>query len=283
MDGILLINKEQDWTSRDVCNRCQNIFSTKKVGHTGTLDPFATGLLVVTLNKANKIAQFLDDYTKTYVAVLKLGSKTSTGDVTGEVIDTKEVPALNEDNIKEILSKFVGEIEQVPPMTSAVHHEGRKLYELYYEGKTVEREKRKAFVYDIKLISFNEDEIVFEATVKRGTYIRVLGEDIAEKLNTFGHLTSLNRTKIGPFDVKDARKIGEITKDINLISIYDALSFIPTYKVYGDVIKKVKDGMRLTLREYSSDFVFVASGDNEPIAIYEKSEPGKYKCRRGLW
>lgn len=283
MDGILLINKEQDWTSRDVCNRCQNIFSTKKVGHTGTLDPFATGLLVVTINKANKIAQFLDDYTKTYLAVLKLGIKTSTGDNTGEEVIKKEVPSISEDQVNNVLNKFIGEIDQIPPMTSAVHHDGRKLYELYYQGIEVEREKRKAFVYNLKLISINGDEITFEATVKRGTYIRVLGEDIAESLNTVGHLTSLRRTKIGPFDVKDAKKINEVTKEENLISIYDALSFIPTYKVYGDVIKKVKDGMRLTLREYSSDIVFVASTDNEPIAIYEKVEEGRYKCRRGLW
>ena len=283
MDGILLINKEQTWTSRDVCNRCQNIFSTKKVGHTGTLDPFATGLLVVTINKANKISQFLDDYVKTYVATLKLGEKTATGDVTGEIIQTSEIPSLTEETIKNVLNNFIGEIEQVPPMTSAVHHEGRKLYELYYEGQTVEREKRKVFVHDIKLISFENNIITFECSVSKGTYVRVLGEDIAEKLGTVGHLTSLNRTKIGPFSVENATKIHDVKKDEKLFSVYDALSFIPTFKIYGDLIKKVKDGMKLSLREYDSEYVFVCTTENEPIAIYERFEIGRYKCKRGLW
>jgi tRNA pseudouridine55 synthase len=283
MDGILLINKERDWTSRDVCNRCQNIFSTKKVGHTGTLDPFATGLLIVTINKANKISQFLDDYTKTYVATLKLGNKTSTGDNTGEIIETKDIPTLNKEKIEEVLSSFVGEIEQIPPMTSAVHFEGRKLYELYHEGIIVDRPKRKVNVFDIKLVSFKEDEIVFECSVSKGTYIRVLGEDIAAKLNTVGHLTLLNRTKIGPFCIKNATKIHDVTKDIKLFSTYDALSFMNVYKVDGDLIKKVKDGMKLTFREFDSQYVFVCTKDNIPLAIYERFVENKYKVKRGLW
>lgn len=283
MDGILLINKEKGWTSRDVCNRCQNIFDTKKIGHTGTLDPFATGLLVITVNKANKICQFLDDYKKTYVATLKLGSKTQTGDNTSEIIASKDFKTYTKEEIISVLESFVGDIFQVPPMTSAIHHEGRKLYELYYEGVEVEREKRKVTVYDINLISYENDEIVFSCSVSKGTYIRTLGEDIALKLDTYGHLTNLFRTNIGPYDVKDAKKISEVKRDENLLSTYSALSFMSSYCLEDDMVKKVKDGHWLTLPEYKDELIFVHTKDLTPIAIYERAKENKYKCRRGLW
>ena len=183
MDGLILIDKERNWTSRDVCNVCQKKFNTKKVGHTGTLDPFATGLLVVTINKANKICQFLDDFPKTYIASLKLGEKTTTLDLTGEIICSKNPSEHTKEEIIEVLNSFLGEIEQIPPMTSAIHYKGRKLYEYAHEGIDVEREARKVNIYDISLLDYQDDTIVFSATVSKGTYIRVLGEDIASKLN----------------------------------------------------------------------------------------------------
>lgn len=283
MDGLILINKEKDWTSRDVCNVTQRIYSTKKVGHTGTLDPFAEGLLLVTINKANKIAQFLDDFTKTYVATLKLGQKTNTLDLTGEIIETKEVPELSEEKIIEALNCFKGKIKQIPPMTSAIHYKGRKLYEYYHEGIEVEREYRDVEIFNISLISFKDDEIVFKAEVSKGTYIRVLGEDIALKLNTVGHLSSLKRVKIGPFDIENSIKISELTREYIPLSIRETLKFMETFTVSNDMIKKVKDGMRLTLKDIKGDLVLIVGEDEEPISIYERRNDDIFICKRGIW
>lgn len=283
MDGLILINKEKDWTSRDVCNVIQRIYSTKKVGHTGTLDPFAEGLLLVTINRANKIAQFLDDFTKTYVATIKLGQKTNTLDLTGEVIETKEVPILKEEKIIEVLNSFKGKIKQVPPMTSAIHYKGRKLYEYYHEGIEVERETRDVEIFNISLLSFEEDEIIFEAEVSKGTYIRVLGEDIASKLGTVGHLSFLRRTKIGPFDIKDSIEISALTSDYIPLSIRETLNFMETYVVEDDMIKKVKDGVKLNIENIKGDLALIVSKDGEPISIYERKLDNIFTCKRGIW
>lgn len=283
MDGLILINKEKDWTSRDVCNVTQRIYSTKKVGHTGTLDPFAEGLLLVTINRANKIAQFLDDFTKTYVATIKLGQKTNTLDLTGEVIETKEVPILKKEKIIEVLNSFKGKIKQVPPMTSAIHYKGRKLYEYYHEGIEVERETRDVEIYNISLISFKDDEIIFEAEVSKGTYIRVLGEDIASKLGTVGHLSFLRRTKIGPFDIKDSIKISALTSGYIPLSIRETLNFMETYVVEDDMIKKVKDGVKLNIENIKGDLALIVSKDGEPISIYERKADNIFACKRGIW
>ena len=282
MDGLILINKEQDWTSRDVCNVCQKRFSTKKVGHTGTLDPFATGLLVVTINKANKICQFMDDFPKTYVATLSLGKATDTLDLTGNVVLEKEVDKFSKEYVEEVLKSFKGEIEQIPPMTSAIHYKGRKLYELHYEGISVEREARKVYIHDIKLIEFKGNLITFECQVSKGTYVRVLGEQIAEKLNTVGHLISLQRTKIGNFSIENAIKINDVNKDYPLINIGEALSFLPTYTVDEEMTKKVKNGVKLYLNDISDELVYIKDIHDTPLAIYIK-ENGCYVCKRGLW
>ena len=282
MDGLILINKEQDWTSRDVCNVCQKRFSTKKVGHTGTLDPFATGLLVVTINKANKICQFMDDFPKTYVATLSLGKATDTLDLTGNVVLEKEVNEFSKEYVEEVLNSFKGEIEQIPPMTSAIHYKGRKLYELHYEGISVEREARKVYIHDIQLIEFKDNLITFECQVSKGTYVRVLGEQIAEKLNTVGHLIALQRTKIGNFSIENAIKINDVNKDYPLINIGEALSFLPTYTVDEEMIKKVKNGVKLYLNDINDELVYIKDIHDTPLAIYIK-ENGCYVCKRGLW
>ena len=284
MDGILLINKERDWTSRDVCNKLQNVFHTKSIGHLGTLDPFAEGLLAVTINKANKIMQFTDDFKKTYVADLLLGMETSTGDLTGEVINEKEVGDISIKQIKETLNKFLGKIKQVPPMTSAIHYQGRKLYEIAHEGETVQREAREVEIYDISLISYENHHLIFRCTVSKGTYIRVLGEDIAKSLNTLGHLTYLFREKVGPLDVKDAIKISEVKEDSPLINPTDVLTHYRQITVSGDTLKKVKDGMSMPFDEISDEFILLKDEENHAIAIYQRvGSRHMYHCFRGLW
>ena len=283
MDGLILINKDRDWTSRDVCNVVQKIHSTKKVGHTGTLDPFAEGLLLVTINKANKIGQFLDDFTKTYVATLKLGIKTNTSDLTGEVIETKEIPNIKKEDLEKVLKTFLGDIEQIPPMTSAIHYKGRKLYEYFYEGVEVERPSRKVHIYSINLLDFKDDTIVFEVEVSKGTYIRILGEDIATKLNTVGHLTRLIRTKIGPYDIKNSINLKELTNQFITYTIDETLSFLDTFVVEEKMTKKVKDGLSLTIPNIKGELVYVKSENDEPLAIYKRKENDLFVCKRGIW
>lgn len=283
MDGLILINKDRDWTSRDVCNVVQKIHSTKKVGHTGTLDPFAEGLLLVTINKANKIGQFLDDFTKTYVATLKLGVKTNTSDLTGEVIETKEIPNIKKEDVEKVIKTFLGDIEQIPPMTSAIHYKGRKLYEYFYEGVEVERPSRKVHIYSINLLDFKDDTIVFEVEVSKGTYIRILGEDIATKLNTVGHLTRLIRTKIGPYDIKNSINLKELTNAFITYTIDETLSFLDTFVVEEKVTKKVKDGLSLTIPNIKGELVYIKSENDEPLAIYKRKENDLFVCKRGIW
>ncbi len=284
MDGVLLVNKERGWTSRDVCNKIQSILHTKSIGHTGTLDPFAEGLLLVTVNKATKITPYCDNYHKTYVATLTLGQETDTGDLNGNIIKEKEVPELNEQLIKETLNKFLGKISQIPPMTSAIHVNGRKLYEMAHQGEYIERAPREVEIYQINLISFNSKEITFEAEVSKGTYLRVLGEDIAKELNTVGHLSKLVRTKIDKFDVKDALKIDEIKEDSPLYSVSKVLTHLEKGIVGFDYVQNVKDGKRMYFVSCHDEQILVTDPNDVAIAIYEReNDKGLYHCLRGLW
>ncbi len=284
MDGVLLVNKEPGWTSRDVCNKIQSILHTKSIGHTGTLDPFAEGLLLVTVNKATKITPYCDDYHKTYVATLLLGKETDTGDLNGKVIQEKDVPELNEQLIKETLNKFLGKISQIPPMTSAIHVNGRKLYEMAHEGEYIERAPREVEIYQINLISYRDNEIIFEAEVSKGTYLRVLGEDIAKALNTVGYLDKLVRTKIDKFDVKDALKIDEINEDTPLMGVSSVLTHLEKGIVEFDYVQNVKDGKRMYFVSCHDKQILVTDPNDVAIAIYERvNDKGLYRCLRGLW
>ena len=284
MKGVLLINKERGWTSRDVCNKVRRLLNVKATGHSGTLDPFAEGLLVVTINEANKAIRFFDDKKKTYIASLKLGVKTSTGDLLGEVVETLTVPKFVLNEIEKALNSFKGKIKQIPPMTSAVHYKGRKLYQLYYEGEVVEREPREVEIYDISLLHYEEDTITFKVTVSPGTYIRVLGEDIANKLGTIGHLVSLKRTNIGRLSVENAYPIDKVNKDVSLMPISNFLSDLEHIEVDDETKKKVMDGMHLYFANANNDIILIVDKNNDAIAIYTKINDKKlYRCERGLW
>ena len=284
-NGFLLIDKENDYTSRDVCNIVAKIYDSKKVGHAGTLDPFATGLLIVGLNNATKALTYIEGQYKTYEAVLFLGEKTSSGDHTDEVIETKEVPNINEENIKNVFSSLVGESEQTVPITSAVHVNGRKLYQYAHLNQEVELPKRTIDIKELKLLSFDGKSIRFETTVSKGTYIRVLGETIAEKLGTVGHLTYLRRTKILGLDVKDASTIKDLNEN-SVIPMYDILSQFVLMKELTDPaeIKKARHGGKLSLKLFPEQLeTFCITDDKKHvIAIYKYSELGYYECARGL-
>ena len=284
-NGFLLIDKESGYTSRDVCNIIAKIFAAKKVGHAGTLDPFATGLLLVGLNNATKALTYIEGQYKTYEATLLLGFKTSSGDHTDEIIEEKEVPIFNKQDIENIFQSMIGNNEQTVPITSAVHVNGRKLYQYAHLNQEVELPTRTIEIKELELISFNKKEITFKTTVSKGTYIRVLGETIAEKLNTVGHLVSLRRTKILDIDVTAAHKINELNEAC-LIPIANVVSkFLPieTLSIPSE-IKKARHGGKLSLKLFPKklDIFCVCDDKNHAIAIYKYSELGYYECIRGI-
>lgn len=284
MDGFLLINKRVGYTSREVSNQISRLLKTKKVGHIGTLDPFADGLLIVMVNKATKASPFIDDEIKRYRATILLGQKTDSGDTEGKVILEKEGPTLNKEKIIEVLNSFLGASRQIPPMTSAVHVNGVRLYELARKGVEIKRDSRPIYVHDISLVDYKDNKITFEARVSKGTYIRVLGEDIASKLNTVGHLISLTRLEVGPFLLDEAIDIDEINTN-SFISIKDALMRSADVLVINKEEElDIKNGKKL-IYPYKSENqrLLIINNDNEPIAMYTKNEKGQFVFKRGLF
>ena len=282
MDGILLINKDKDWTSHDVCNRLRHILHTKKIGHSGTLDPFATGLLIVAVNKATKALLYSNFSYKTYVAELKLGTKTMSGDLTSDILIEKEVPFLDKEKVEPVLNSFIGESEQQVPMTSAVHVNGVKLYKYAQQGIEVERPTRKINIKYIKLLDLSKDTIKFQCLVSSGTYIRVLGEDIADKLGTVGHLISLNRIAFGENEsltIDQAINLEEVSED-KIKSIIDFID-LPHYKMDEATYQRVISGQTIPLNVKEDKVLMVYNLD--AVAVYARKKNDFFKCERGLW
>ena len=200
IDAVIPVWKPIDWTSFDVVKNIRAQIKPAKVGHAGTLDPFAEGVLMLCAGKYTKKVESLMDKEKEYYAEIQLGIKTDTLDPTGKIIDKSDIPHLTENIIKKVLKKFIGKIEQVPPMYSALKVNGQPLYKSARRGINIKRKARTINVYEIVLINFTHDTISLKVTCGRGTYIRSLAKDIAIKLNTVGYLTKLIRTRIGEFD-----------------------------------------------------------------------------------
>ena len=201
ISGVFLLNKPLGISSNGALQKVRWLYRAQKAGHTGALDPLASGLLPICLGEATKFSHYLLDSTKRYQTTVQLGHSTTTGDVEGEVLLEKAVPVLIEESIQTVLKAFVGDIQQVPPMYSALKKEGRPLYELARQGIEIEREARPIHIFAIELLSFTENSITLDITCSKGTYIRVLGEDIAKALETYGHLTYLHRIQTGHFDL----------------------------------------------------------------------------------
>ncbi|MBR4110482.1 MAG: tRNA pseudouridine(55) synthase TruB [Clostridia bacterium] len=211
-DGILIINKEKDMTSHDVVAKARKALSTKKIGHTGTLDPMATGVLVLCVGAATKLVDYLTCDEKIYDVEMQLGIRTDTGDITGTIIEEKDVNVVEQ--YKEVFKSFIGKQKQIPPMYSAIKKDGVKLYELARKGIEIEREARDIEIFDIYNISdIHDNKISFSVHCSKGTYIRVLCEDIAIKLGTVAAMTALNRTKTGRFDICEAMSISDVSEN----------------------------------------------------------------------
>ncbi len=277
--GSLLIDKRIGVTSRQEVNFISKKFAIKKAGHIGTLDPFADGLLIVLLGSSTKISPFLEVMDKEYIATLKLGKKTDSGDLTGNIIEEKDIPLLCKEKINEVLKSFLGKQSQVPPMYSALKVNGKELYKYAREGIEIERKRREIEIYSIDLISFNDNEIIFKAHVSKGTYIRTLGEDIAEKLGTVGHLVKLTRSKIGPYSLENAKNSENVNED-DLIPISKMLSYMESITLDEKDAKKALNGMTLKL-DSKADLLLIKD-ISDVIAIYKKQSNGVYSCLRGL-
>ncbi len=211
MDGIINVDKSSGMTSFDVVRKVKKILKMRKVGHTGTLDPLATGILVICTGKATKLAQSIEGEAKTYVAGFELGYKTTTYDIEGEVVDRSD-KEVTRDEVEAILEKFRGEIDQVPPMYSALKVDGKRLYELAREGVEIERKSRRVTIDKLELVDFDGRKGTLLCEVSKGTYIRSLIYDIGEELKTFGVMTSLRRTQVGGYDLSTAYTIEEMEK-----------------------------------------------------------------------
>lgn len=221
MDGLIIINKPKSYTSHDIVNVVRKKLNIKKVGHTGTLDPNATGVLPILIGTGTKISKYLVEHEKTYIATLVLGKKTDTGDSEGNIIEEdNNFVNSNKEKIENVLKSFIGKQNQTPPIYSAIKVGGKKLYEYAREGKSVDIKPREIEISEIALENYNDkDEIVFKVTCSKGTYIRTLCEDIAKILGTVGYMKELQRTKVNEFDIKDAITL----EDLDNVNIEDKI------------------------------------------------------------
>ncbi len=221
INGIIVINKPPNLTSHDIVYKVKKIVN-EKVGHTGTLDPMATGVLPLLIGKGTLCSKYLINHDKTYEVKLKLGIKTTTADIEGDVIEKRSIPkdAEKKETVEKILKSFLGKQKQIPPIYSAIKVKGKKLYEYARKGKKIELEPRNIEIYEIQLLKIDEKENIIEFNVKcsKGTYIRSLCEDIAVRLGTIGHMCGLNRIQVGQFSIENSITIEELEKEFNLNS-----------------------------------------------------------------
>ncbi|WP_280562626.1 tRNA pseudouridine(55) synthase TruB [Chromohalobacter sp. 48-RD10] len=250
VDGVLLLDKAQDVSSNHALQQVRRLYEAKKAGHTGTLDPMATGLLPICFGEATKFSAYLLDADKTYRTRVRLGETTDTGDAEGTVIECHTVPALAEHDIEAVLAQFRGDIEQVPPMYSALKHQGRPLYELAREGKQVERAARRVRVYDMRLLSCEAEGFELEVRCSKGTYIRTLAEDIGRTLGCGAHIMSLRRLHSGPFDAEAMQdfaaleQMDEASRQARLLPVDAMLPHVPSLEVAAIESRRLLHGQR---------------------------------------
>lgn len=252
MDGIVIINKEKEYTSHDVVAKVKKILNEKKVGHTGTLDPNATGVLPILLGKGTKLSKYLINHNKIYEATLKLGEKTDTADIEGKITEEKDVKKenLSQENVNKVLKEFIGKSKQVPPMYSAIKVNGKKLYEYARKGQTIEIKPREIEIFSIELQSITNNEITFKVHCSKGTYIRTLCENIAEKLETVGYMKELKRIEVGEFNIKNAITLKELEskKEKAIISIEEFLKDKQLINLNSKKVKMFLNGVNLEFK-----------------------------------
>ena len=259
VSGVLLIDKPQGMTSQQVVSKVKyllksDVHDSKKAGHTGTLDPMATGLLPICLGEATKFSHYQLDAVKSYQAIIKLGEQTDTGDAEGQIIATSPVPHVTQAMLQSVTEQFLGEIMQVPPMYSALKKDGKKLYELAREGIEVERAARPLTIYQLSLTPLSAQQLQLTVTCSKGTYVRVLAEDIAKALGTVGHLTALRRIQTGDFEIANAITLADFAAlDVaarfdKLLAVDACVHSLPSLVLDDNQSKRVRQGQRLNVK-----------------------------------
>lgn len=287
MDGIFNIYKEKGFTSHDVVAVVRRTIHMKKVGHTGTLDPDAEGVLPVCVGKATKLSDVIMDGRKSYRAMLKLGVTTTTEDASGEVLETKTVD-FNEEKIREVVDSFIGRLEQVPPMYSAVKVNGKKLYELAREGKEIERKSRTIEVYDIRIRQFlPPDRVEMDVDCSKGTYIRTLCADIGKALGCGGHMEELLRTATGVFSLENAIRLSELKElaeqeqaEEALLTMEEALKDFPVIKVAENSTKLLYNGGKIREKFFEQKSTSLQVGEIVAVYDFENNLVGLYEIKQ---
>lgn len=287
IDGVFLLNKPLNISSNGALQKVRWLYRAQKAGHTGALDPLATGLLPICLGEATKFSHYLLDADKRYQTTIQLGTATSTGDVEGEVVESQAVPLLTEDSISKILKQFEGETTQIPPMYSALKKDGRPLYELARQGIEIERSARPVRISQIELLSFTEQSISLDVTCSKGTYIRVLGEDIAKAMGTVGHLSKLHRIQTGHFQLEEhmtieyLESLDEVAREQLLLPSYAAVEGLPKFELPLERVKYFNNGQESSVDFPQSDGVLVFS-NGQCLGLAEVNAVGRLKPKRLL-
>jgi tRNA pseudouridine55 synthase len=266
MDGIILIDKEKDVTSRDVVNKLNKILNTKRIGHTGTLDPIATGLMVICVNKGCKLVELLTNHNKTYIATVLMGKRTDTYDVTGKVLEEKEYHVTKED-IEKTLQSFIGKYNQEVPIYSSIKVNGKKLYEYARNNIEVTLPIHEVEIYSMELLDFNDKTFSFKVSVSKGTYIRSLINDIGIKMNIPMTMQELRRIKVGDFDISSSKHVDDINES-DIIPIKDSINIKKIDVKDPLLLKKINNGVKLEL-EYDDEYIMFIN-NNKCIGIYYK-------------
>lgn len=287
ISGVFLLNKPLGISSNGALQKVRWLFRAEKAGHTGALDPLASGLLPICLGEATKFSHYLLDSTKRYQTTVYLGHSTTTGDVEGEVLHEQAVPTLSEAQIQAVLARFVGDIQQVPPMYSALKKQGRPLYELARQGIEVEREARPIHIFAIELLSWDAHSIRLDVTCSKGTYIRVLGEDIARALGTQGHLSALHRTQTGLFElipsytIEYLESLSEAEREALLLPVYAPVQHFKHIQVPEGRAVYFSRGMESNIDDTAEAQVLVFDGE-QCLGLAEITEHKRLVPKRVL-
>lgn len=288
--GILLLDKPAGITSNEALQRAKRLFQARKAGHTGSLDRLASGLLPLCFGEATKFSSYLLDADKHYLATCSLGTRTNTGDAAGEVLETRPVPDLSTERIEQVLERFRGDIEQVPPMFSALKHQGKRLYELAYEGKEVERRPRPVRIHRLDLLRFEGAQIDIDVICSKGTYIRTLGECIGEVLGCGAHISALRRVGAGPFSHPRMYRLEELERlasddpaglDRVLLSIDAVLDGMPAVTLSESVAYYLRQGQAVVVPHAPTAGVLRLYNDAQAfLGIGEVLDDGRVSPRR---
>lgn len=281
-NGIILVDKPADWTSHDVVAKLRGILHERRVGHSGTLDPMATGLLTVFVGRATRAVQFAETHNKRYVASLRCGYSTDTQDTSGRVTAQTGISP-TEAELTDVLPEFTGEISQIPPMYSAIKVSGKKLYELARKGETVERKPRTVNISELRLVGHDGDDFVLSVSCSKGTYIRTLCNDIGERLGCLACMSALRRTNAGPFDVRDAHTLSEISEDPEryIIPVDSLFSEHPAIGFSAAQTAKLKCGNILNVS--AKNGTYRVYGENGDFLALANVSAGKLKTVKSFF